>query len=34
VEKLNELKANIKKFSKPDAAKVVAESAIKLAEQI
>jgi UDP-N-acetylglucosamine--N-acetylmuramyl-(pentapeptide) pyrophosphoryl-undecaprenol N-acetylglucosamine transferase len=34
VEKLNELKENIKKFSKPDAAKVVAESAIKLAEQI
>lgn len=34
VDKLNELKENIKKFSKPDAAKIVAESAIKLAEQI
>jgi len=34
VDKLNELKENIKKFSRPDAAKVVAESAIKLAEQV
>ena len=33
-DKLNELRTNIKKFSKPDAAKIVAESAIKLAESI
>lgn len=33
-EKLNELKNNIKKFSKPDAARVIAEDAIKLAEKI
>lgn len=32
--RLSELKKNIKNFSKPDAAKIVAESAIKLAEQI
>lgn len=32
--RLNELKNNIKKFSKPDAAKIIAERAIKLAEEI
>ncbi len=32
--RLSELKKNIKNFSKQDAAKIVAESAIKLAEQI
>lgn len=32
--RLLELKGNIKKFSKPDAAKVIAERAIKLAEEI
>ncbi|OGU33610.1 MAG: undecaprenyldiphospho-muramoylpentapeptide beta-N-acetylglucosaminyltransferase [Ignavibacteria bacterium GWB2_35_6b] len=32
--RLLELKSNIKKFSKPDAAKVIAERAIKLAEEI
>ena len=33
-EKLDELSNNIKKFSKPDAAKVVAEKAIRLAEEL